>query len=1557
MNKNNEKIIKNNTQNFNEKLAMFNMNAIKAQNNQLSSKKISKPLINKTLTEAKKEKIDIIQIEKENNNKEDKPKEAKNVLNIINQINNKNKVQENQIDKEIKKPIENSNFQASLNAFKNPKNENKEKEKEKEKNINEKIAKNDEKIKIFEKSCKEKDKEKTFNNDDKKNELNNQIDNKEKNDKNISKPKEENSFQNRLKTFNKDNSKQLDKNNENKDKLENKEQLNMNDNIPMRKFTIQERINQMNMSTKESKEIDNKKEKNMKTKNEEKQKEIENNPEIKKINSIQHRATVFSKKDSSNLKNKNNQPIKEKVVVGEGILSKIKSLEFQNSSNNNQLKDSFKRNKMDKNNFEPSIIERLKSIYQPKSKDTQSNSNNDKIININNDNNETIKTINNNQEEKEKEITNTEPLENKEIINNENEINENININSDKNIPKKLDFPKIFGVNVEKMTSMVKESKREEIIKFAQQQKEENQRIENEVESDNSEEEKENDEEIERNQCEEEDEFLNFEIISDADIIDNKGDKECEYLENKEKGNKKGIIGKLKNRLSHFTLFKGKNKKSEQKENIVIRDEDNLTTGERKTFSNNDLNKELDDDMNEFSKRMRKTVTFFNKTDNSSSIKVDDTILQAKTVSQDEKSKDFTFCECFFLTSFSKANCKIMENSYDNQAECNHSTCNILPAIQPEIIYKYPKEDIKGLEINNLAASICFPNGIKLCYEEKEDNIRAVKNYRSSFTNQVGERFFAVTYHFFLRKVNREFELEHDTTPIQYEILKYQDEIRSILSDEQEEDVYSKLSVLGELIKREYINIPYCFCLISKYPFIEQLEKCLESIMLSINDENVNIEDLNKYISYIVSSIPAPPNHCRILFPLKYNYKLVEIQPQYFRDINQFGDNPIVLLKHIDIKNILILFKLLVFEQKVLIVGKDNDLVSQIILNFVTLLYPFEWVHTFIPIMSEKMLKFLQAFLPFFNGMNLTLLKKARPILAQAGKGVYIFNIDDNTIDINSNYKENCKTINTISYINRHIPNFPKILEQLILKELKLIKIYLQKSNEQEKLNINLRIKNLFIQIFAELLYDYKNYSYKIDDYPVFNSFLLIKNKEKKDSNFYQEFTSTQLFQMFIQNSLFRTEDKKSYFEQRLSDFEQVKKNGATIAIILEKLYQKYKEDYSKFFELKKKYVIKPFFIKEFKNIEEEMISKNKKIKLSDIVKFLSKHYDKPNILQVNDHGVLYENKRVIKRSIELTNDNDPNEIQIFYIPNQTEDKNDNNENDNSKKNITKEDYNIKKAKTLKMGFISKEEDNKKNNIKISKALTNKEYELSEDEIDEIKDNIREAMARVYRSDVSKINDDKKMIIDSLKTQFGRDYFTKILNNGYKQDYLVKNLVNESYYFFYDVIFNTLLDILKLEENDENIICAVKLIKSSQYIGTIKNKKEFLVSHNSLNILCDELYNGLENYSLFNKIRFWELWIEDDMTQNELNIKELINNESNDLVIESDEYIEYTNHLYSIIDKLTSIMMKMKISNNSIFLNIFELSKEYLLDESQIKELRDEAFGQLQIYKAYSNKI
>ena len=95
------------------------------------------------------------------------------------------------------------------------------------------------------------------------------------------------------------------------------------------------------------------------------------------------------------------------------------------------------------------------------------------------------------------------------IVNNKEEV-KNVNIKEEKsdnninnNIPKKLDLGKIFkGLNLENFSSMVKESKREEIIQFAQQQKEESLRKTKEPDNDSgddadaSDEEKEKEEEI-----------------------------------------------------------------------------------------------------------------------------------------------------------------------------------------------------------------------------------------------------------------------------------------------------------------------------------------------------------------------------------------------------------------------------------------------------------------------------------------------------------------------------------------------------------------------------------------------------------------------------------------------------------------------------------------------------------------------------------------------------------------------------------------------------------------------------------------------------------------------------------------------------------------------------------------------------------------------------------------------------------------------------------------------------------------------------------------------------
>ena len=1215
------------------------------------------------------------------------------------------------------------------------------------------------------------------------------------------------------------------------------------------------------------------------------EKEVENNTKektkIKNFNKFQMFANSLNEKMLGRKKSlKNKELLKGKEDNNEGT-ENIINIDNENNDNN---KDS-------------NIINDINE----KTKENNDNDNNiNKLSYLNNIDNES----NENNKENEDNIYNNidEPQENNNLENEDNYENENI-IENDK----KLDDDNIIDSN------------------------ESNNRIDND-------------------------------ILIDKDERDNKIDKN-NLIENenniKEKNNRKDSINN--NKIKEKNIFEFEINDDEiniENESDNNRKRKNSFEGKtlllQKTTCFNDLNlnpvynssSDINDVNGSYLRERKSTVFNIQSTTNKISLGkpealIEDIFLEKININQDEPAKNDTFCECFFLSSFSKENGKLMEKSEDNKAECGHFLCSYLPAMQPEIIYKYPKDDIKGLEINCLAASICFTNGIKVCYEENEDTIKTVKNYRSSFTNQVGDRFFAVAYHFYLKMLNSEFENLYTVTPIKNKLSNYEDELNALFSEELPGEVLNKLNIYEKMNMKENVYIPFCLCLVSRYPFIEPMEKCLESIMMSINniDQN-NIDELNKIITYIVKSIPTPPKHSKVYFPLPYFNKFIDIEYPYYRDINEFCDNPLIILYYLSPSNILCLFKLLIFEQKILIVGKDNDDIAKVILNFASLLYPFDWIHTYIPIMSEKMVKFLQSFLPFFTGINFTLLNRAKHILEKASKEVFIINIDEDKIELNGNYQNN-KPTKAASYIKKNFQSLPKNVENLILKELKDIKTnHIKAKDGYDKYNANLKIKNLFFYVFVELLQDYKKYSYVIDDYPVFNSVLMIKEK-KNDKNFFKEFTSTQIFQMFIQKSLFKDKDKRTFFDELFDKFTDMKKKKYSSNNIYKKLYDYFKKDYNEYFKIKKNYIIKPFFIKEFKKYEEQFKKKNKTMKLNNITVFLSKQYEQQKDNNINDHGVLRENRRIIKNPIYLTNDKDPKIYNIFLISKKQLNYNIDDE------TIMETDDIPKKTLSNRFKFISDENGDNNNEIRM-KRITSNDKELTEDDLDDIKENIREIMSRIYKSDVRKIEKDKAKLMEYLMSYYGIYYFASILNTGNIEKRAVKIVIEESYDFFNYVIFNTLLNILKLEENNQNYKIAVKLLKVCLCIKTVKNKKEMFLS--------DDLFSKFEDYAYFNNLNFWKIWIEDDFTKSD--IEELKKYKSstyeNEYIYideEDENYKLYLKHSRVIIEELLCTMIKMKFQKSFIMLKITDLIKEYIINENDLSKLMNKIIEDLEIYK------
>ena len=252
-------------------------------------------------------------------------------------------------------------------------------------------------------------------------------------------------------------------------------------------------------------------------------------------------------------------------------------------------------------------------------------------------------------------------------------------------------------------------------------------------------------------------------------------------------------------------------------------------------------------------------------------------------------------------------------------------------------------------------------------------------------------------------------------------------------------------------------------------------------------------------------------------------------------------------------------------------------------------------------------------------------------------------------------------------------------------------------------------------------------------------------------------------------------------------------------------------------------------------------------------------------------------------------------------------------------------------------------------NYKYSYIRNNDENKLNDDQKEEISDNIKDVMKKVFKSSFDDIKEEKELLLDSVKTIFGIEYFVNIICSGNKKNISIKIVENESFDFLKDIIFNVLLNILKLGENDDNLKLVIKLTKACLFIKTIKNKKEISLS--------EEIFSQLEDYSLYKNKTFWQKWIEEEMTEDEIEIyKELKKGNKGNDIMNSEKYKSYSNHSFEIIDKLFDIMIKLKLPNQFIYYTYSELSRKYIFDEKLFDKLIKEMINGLEYYQKQSKK-
>ena len=921
------------------------------------------------------------------------------------------------------------------------------------------------------------------------------------------------------------------------------------------------------------------------------------------------------------------------------------------------------------------------------------------------------------------------------------------------------------------------------------------------------------------------------------------------------------IINKLNNNINETN---SNNIKSEYNTNLNI-------NGERKNLKpKNDYKSSKNVTSNH--PALRKTATHISFNRNFNNVQdIGEIFLNSEIIP--ENVMNDTFCLGFFIASFNIDEPQLIENSLELCSDCGHNLCSSTLAITPEIIFRYPQKDGNDFEISELGASICFPNGIKICYDKNEMHVKTLKNYSSILTNQNGKRYYMVTYHYYYKLPNKDF----NTNSNYYKSLDTQ--------------------IADCIINNKYIYIPYCICLLSKYPYFNQMDKCLECMRFSLDNHELNPSEIYNLITYFIKSIPIPPIGTKLFLPIPYYSELISINQPFFKDVIIFGDNPIFILEYLSVEEIILIFRLLLFEQKLLIVGNNYDVITQFTYNFTLLLYPLQWVHTYISIMTEKMIKYLQSFLPFFNGMHFSLYELTGNILESIKENIFIININKHTFELNT--FPNLNTKNVIKKINEIVPQLPKKIYNYIIFGLGVLKSYYDKKKEEKNFNIynmdemlplNIKIKQVFIQVFIEILYDYKNYLSVIGDKPIFNINGLLEQRPKNEWNFYKELTQTQLFQMFIQNNSNTNSKNDTFFEEQLETYSKCK--------VRTEFKQEFINNCNCACDIYKYYIIKYDDINNYdiKNKIKISIKNNDDFELRDYKKYIKQKYCKyDSFFKMN--AIRNFNKRVLKKQIKLEHSKIPPNYRFYIIPNQ--------------------EFNFEVERRKKSIRIKNE------NITTSLMKNNIENELTIEEKDDIKENIIDILTKIFKNEeISDVEDNKKLIMDSLKSDYGKELYSQIL-------YQNSNILNESsFQFLKDIIDESVhKKILKINVENKKILYCVRLMITCQNFRKEENKKYIYLS--------DVLFPKFQKIPFISKFEFWEQWAL--------------------ALVQKDSKKSMDDKWVDSLKNIEIAMTKMGFSNNKskIYSTIADLAKRNIHDKSKFLNLMKDIVDHLGIYKKF----
>ena len=320
------------------------------------------------------------------------------------------------------------------------------------------------------------------------------------------------------------------------------------------------------------------------------------------------------------------------------------------------------------------------------------------------------------------------------------------------------------------------------------------------------------------------------------------------------------------------------------------------------------------------------------------------------------------------------------------------------PLSLPKVISKYPNTNLPYLNIpDTLIASHCFPQGIinaLVDYEEKDlhEKEKKIENFIFSLENMYPEMKICS-----LR-----------TNKVYYTCLLFYENIENYRICINHRKFYKSSNINNTEIRNKGLLIPKVICLSSFSPYYEQTKSILHRIKNYVDNynfnnkstDNINIYPIEKIIEGLIFTLPAiPKGNASIKLDkdtFSFNWKLNDENPNNdstLEKIDTIGSfesemkeilfketppnrlprriiNYSILMNYFRIEEIYEVIKFIILEEPILFFSENKEVLTNVILGLVSLIYPLQYPYPVITILPEQNFPLISLFKHFVFGIN-----------------------------------------------------------------------------------------------------------------------------------------------------------------------------------------------------------------------------------------------------------------------------------------------------------------------------------------------------------------------------------------------------------------------------------------------------------------------------------------------------------------------------------------------------------------------------------------------------------